>query len=62
MSETAVQDGISVRHANSNTNQDEENLVISQDKEREESMETGRSREGIALSNWSAFYYARTVG
>jgi len=62
MSGTAVQDDISVRHANSHANQDEENLVISQDKEREESMETGRSREDIALSNWSTFYCARTVG
>ena len=59
---TAVQDAISVRHANCHANQDEEKLIISRSKEREELAKTGRPCEGTALSNRSAFYYARAVG
>jgi hypothetical protein len=62
LSGTAVQDGFSVGHANSHASQDEENLIISQNKEREELTKTGHPHEGIALSDRSAFYYAKTVG
>jgi len=55
MSGTVVQ-------ANGHANQDEENLIISQDKERDELTKTGRPWKGTALSNRSAFYYAKTVG
>lgn len=61
LSGTAVQDGFSVGHANGHASQDEENLIILQNKERKELTKTGRPYEGIALSDGSAFYYARTV-